>query len=243
MHTTDDTAAGKPRRQRMAPDARRLEILDAAQALFFARGWDDVTVADVLEEAGISKGGFYHHFTAKEDLLDGIVARFTTESLEAAEQARAATSGSAVTRLNAFLAETSRWKVERGPQIRFLLDVMLRPGNDLLFNRISAAANAAAGPILCGLIAQGIADGSFDVPDAGLVLETVIGLSHGRRMVMETAIAKLEGGDMDAAIACLEARMTAEAALMDRLLGLPRGSIVLSNPTEHRQMLQAIAHD
>ncbi|MCP3879140.1 MAG: helix-turn-helix transcriptional regulator, partial [Sulfitobacter sp.] len=46
----------------MAPAVRRDLILDAAQALFMERGWDAVTIADVQEVAGISRGGFYHHF-------------------------------------------------------------------------------------------------------------------------------------------------------------------------------------
>ncbi len=62
-----------PKRVRMAPGERRAHILDAAQKLFFANGWHNVTIADVLTEAGISKGGFYHHFSAKEDMLDGLV--------------------------------------------------------------------------------------------------------------------------------------------------------------------------
>ena len=37
--------------------------------LFLSRGWDAVTIADVLDAAGISKGGFYYHLTAKDDLL------------------------------------------------------------------------------------------------------------------------------------------------------------------------------
>ena len=50
-------------RVRMAPEARRDLILDAAQSLFMEQGWDSVTVADVQDTAGISRGGFYHHLS------------------------------------------------------------------------------------------------------------------------------------------------------------------------------------
>jgi AcrR family transcriptional regulator len=73
----------------MQPETRRAHILHAAQALFFLRGWDAVTIADVLDEAGISKGGFYHHFSANEDLLEGVVACSTAAALEAARAKRA----------------------------------------------------------------------------------------------------------------------------------------------------------
>jgi AcrR family transcriptional regulator len=199
-----------------------------------------VTVAGVLDEAGISKGGFYHHFRAKEDLLDGVVARFTKAALASAEAARAATSGDALMRFNAFLAESSRWKAEHGAQMKFFLDAMLRPGNDVLFQRIAAASASAARPILHQMIADGAAEGRFDVPDTDLVAETILAFSAGRRGAVQGAIRAAEAGDLDAATACLDKRMLAEGALIDRMLGLPQGSVTLSNPSEYRLMLRAM---
>lgn len=241
MDQSGDQPASAPKRQRMAPETRRTHILDAAQALFFARGWDDVTIADVLAEAGISKGGFYHHFAAKEDLLDGVVERFTNEALAAAQAARARTSGDALARFNAFLAESSRWKAEHGPEMRFFMNVMLRPGNDFLFHRISDAAAVATRPVLREMIADGVAESCFDVPDLDLVAETIMALSQGRRAVAEAAIQAAEAGDLEHATALLNGRMVAEGTLIDRLLGLPQGSIALSNPAGYRLMLRAIA--
>jgi AcrR family transcriptional regulator len=235
-------SAGDAKRVRLAPETRRARILDAAQGLFFSRGWDDVTVANVLSEAGISKGGFYHHFTAKEDLLDGVVERFTIEALASAEMARAATAGDALMRFNAFLAESSRWKAERGQQMKFFMDATLRPGNDILFQRISNASSAAARPILRGMIADGVAEGCFDVPDTDLVTETILAFGAGRKSAVEKAIRAAEAGDLDAATALLDNRMVAEGALIDRMLGLPQGSVALSNPAEYRLMLRAIAN-
>lgn len=234
------TAEHTSKRVRMAPNDRRAHILDAAQMLFFMRGWEDVTIADVLNEAGISKGGFYHHFAAKEDLLDGVVERFTTQALASAQAARDATSGNALTRFNAFLAESSRWKAEYGKQMKFFMDVMLRPGNDVLFARITAAANAAAMPVLLEMIGQGVDEGTFDVGDIGLVGETITGLAQARRAVMQDAFSAAENGDLDRAVARLDRRMVAEAALIDRILGLPQGSVTLSNPAEYRLMLDAV---
>lgn len=58
---------------RKNPDARKQEIRAAALDLFRERGYDVVRVEDVLEKVGISKGGFYHHFKSKEDVLRDIV--------------------------------------------------------------------------------------------------------------------------------------------------------------------------
>jgi AcrR family transcriptional regulator len=138
----------KDAQRRMAPDARREAILDAAQGLFMARGWEAVTIADVLSAARISKGGFYHHFTAKEDLLTGIVTRMTAQAVAATTAARHRSSGDALARLNAFLAGSLRWKAEHAAEMRAFVDVLMRPGNDILYQRTFNATAEAVVPIL-----------------------------------------------------------------------------------------------
>ncbi|TNC09687.1 TetR family transcriptional regulator, partial [Methylobacterium terricola] len=46
----------------------RRRILDAAGRLFREKGFAAVTVAEVMEAAGLTHGGFYGHFASKEDL-------------------------------------------------------------------------------------------------------------------------------------------------------------------------------
>jgi TetR/AcrR family transcriptional regulator, cholesterol catabolism regulator len=42
------------------PDIRRAEILDRALALFLQHGYDNISLNDLIANAGISKGAFYH---------------------------------------------------------------------------------------------------------------------------------------------------------------------------------------
>ncbi len=42
--------------------ARRSEILDVAQRLIATKGYEQMTIADIQAELGISKGAFYHYF-------------------------------------------------------------------------------------------------------------------------------------------------------------------------------------
>lgn len=231
----------KESHRRMAPDARREAILDAAQGLFMARGWETVTIADVLEAARISKGGFYHHFTAKEDLLTGIVARMTDQIFAATEEARNRASGDALARLNAFLAGSLRWKAEHAAEMRAVAEVLIRPGNDILYQRVFNATAEAVAPILEEMIADGAREGVFDVADPRLAAEIVIGLSQGRQAVLLDAIALAAAGDIDAGTGRLDARMRAEGLTCDRLLGLPPGSVPLSSPEDYRRMLAGLA--
>ena len=61
------------------PAARRTELLDAAERLFVARGVDEVTVADIAVEAGVSKGSFYVYFASRDELLRALNERFGDE--------------------------------------------------------------------------------------------------------------------------------------------------------------------
>ncbi|GAB7539734.1 TetR/AcrR family transcriptional regulator [Burkholderia sp. 22PA0099] len=54
-------------REQVAENRRK--ILEVASELFRERGFDAVTVADVMSAAGLTHGGFYGYFKSKEDLI------------------------------------------------------------------------------------------------------------------------------------------------------------------------------
>jgi AcrR family transcriptional regulator len=55
------------------PDIRRAELLDAAQKLFYAKGYEKTPVQDNIDRVGVAKGTFYHYFGSKVELLDELV--------------------------------------------------------------------------------------------------------------------------------------------------------------------------
>ncbi len=44
---------------------RRNEILDAARQLVYTKGYEQMTIQDILDYLQISKGAFYHYFDSK----------------------------------------------------------------------------------------------------------------------------------------------------------------------------------
>ena len=51
----------------------RERITQAARTLFNERGYNAVSVADIAQEVGISKGNLTYHFKRKEDIVDALV--------------------------------------------------------------------------------------------------------------------------------------------------------------------------
>ena len=49
--------------------ANRERIIDAAAALFRAKGFGGIGVADIMKAADLTHGGFYGHFASKDDLV------------------------------------------------------------------------------------------------------------------------------------------------------------------------------
>jgi TetR/AcrR family transcriptional repressor of nem operon len=60
---------------RAQAEANREKILEVAGTLFRERGYDGIGVADIMKRAGLTHGGFYGHFTSKNDLAAEITAR------------------------------------------------------------------------------------------------------------------------------------------------------------------------
>ncbi|SDJ12288.1 TetR/AcrR family transcriptional regulator [Salimicrobium halophilum] len=65
----------------------REDIIRTALELFDTQGFHRVSVNQIVKAAGTSKGGFYHHFQSKDELLFVIHDTFITYVLKEAEAA------------------------------------------------------------------------------------------------------------------------------------------------------------
>jgi AcrR family transcriptional regulator len=223
----DDGSGIEGRRPRIvkAAPVRRAELIDVAQRLFLQKGYERTTINDVIEATGLSKGAFYHHFRAKEDLLEAIVQRFTRQALAGVEALDP--SLDALSRLNTLLAMSREWKAEHVDELKALLNNLLAPENVLLFHRIANAGFAVITPRLAEIIEDGNRQGVFDAPDPPTTAEVLMHLAEGRRAPVILAMNLAESGRLDEATVLIMRRVRAEEAVMDRLLGVAPGSVRL----------------
>jgi TetR/AcrR family transcriptional repressor of nem operon len=70
----------KVTRQQVAKNRQR--ILEVAGKLFREKGFDGVSVADIMKSAGLTHGGFYGHFASKDELAAHACAGAVAEIVE-----------------------------------------------------------------------------------------------------------------------------------------------------------------
>jgi len=68
-------------------------ILDAAQTLFIEKQYANVSLREIAEAAGVTKGALYHHFATKEDLYLQTIYRCLKEVKETTEASLKSSQG------------------------------------------------------------------------------------------------------------------------------------------------------
>jgi AcrR family transcriptional regulator len=62
----------------LAPAQRREQILDAANALFAERGYDEVSIEDIASSAGVTRGLVHHYFGGRKEVYIALLERLGT---------------------------------------------------------------------------------------------------------------------------------------------------------------------
>ena len=64
-----------PKYRRLDPGQRREQILDAANALFAERAYDEVSIEDIASAAGVTRGLVHHYFGGRKEVYIALVER------------------------------------------------------------------------------------------------------------------------------------------------------------------------
>lgn len=57
----------------MPEKTTRDQIVEAADQLFYQRGFEHTSFSDIGDAVRISRGNFYHHFKSKDEILDAVI--------------------------------------------------------------------------------------------------------------------------------------------------------------------------
>lgn len=160
-----DRPARRTQEQRRAETERR--VVDAAMALIAHSGSRAVTLAEVGEAAGYSRGIVYHHFGSRERLLEAVVdeaQRFDVPTYQ----------GDGLDHLVRIVEAYLRNVVRRTPSARAFLQLWGEAiAADPVLAPLFARRDADFRQLLANVVRQGVADGSVR-PDANPAAAAVL---------------------------------------------------------------------
>jgi AcrR family transcriptional regulator len=204
-------------------DRTRTALIDAAAALFAARGYDAVAVDTIVQEAGVSKGAFYHHFDSKDDLLDAVAERMAVEAMKAIELAVTDRSVGALGRLNNFFAIARTWSADHFVLLREVLFVLYRDENVRLRRKVEAHSFGRSAAVLADILRQGVEEKVFDVSDPDEAAQAVLRFAWAIREA-QVHLLRDHGNSADT-LAMLERRLLLFFEMLERMIGAPKGAI------------------
>lgn len=211
--------------------ARRNQILDAAQRLVYTKGYEQMTIQDILDDLGISKGAFYHYFDSKTTLLEALVERMVVgEVLPLLNPIVENPQLSALEKLHAYFDTAIRWKTARKSLMLSILKIWIADENAIFRQKLFTMTVRHVVPLLTDIIRQGVTEGVFKTSYPGeagrVIVYILLGLSD---TIMDLFMRETDGFDPHTAASVA----TFTAALndaMERVLGAPSGTISLIDP-------------
>ena len=206
-------------------DVRRNEILDVAQQLFYANGYEQTSIQDIIKKVGIAKGTFYHYFSAKLDLLDALIERMFNQILEVIKPIVNDDQLNAPEKFGWVFTSTASWKLEQKDFFLGILQVWHADNNAIFRQKLKVATRQGVVPLLTEIIRQGLEEGVFatDYPDD--LAEIVILIGQSLSESLGELLLNLGHNEYDPAL--IERKIRVYEHAIERVLGAPSNSLKL----------------
>jgi AcrR family transcriptional regulator len=220
---------------------KRNEILDAALKLVYVKGYERMTIQDIISEIQISSGAFYHYFHSKQAVLEAAIERIQQESEKPLVSVIHDPRLTALEKLHRFFTTLDQMRIDQKSSVIELLRVWFTDNNAIVRQKVDEAVTERRTPLLNEVVYQGIREGVFTTryPDqAGEIILSMLqgmGYTHARLLLSIDHISKEES--------CIQAIVNTHAAYMDaieRVLGAPSGCLYRNNTESVRVWVTAL---
>jgi len=215
--------------------AKRNEILDAAQRLISTKGYEQMTIQDLLDDFHMSKGALYHYFDSKQAVLSALIERIVQQIEQALLPVIHDPTRGALDKLQAFFAALVTWKTEHPPLALALLRVWYTDENALFRQTLRETRISHLSPLLEAILCQGREEGvvTLSYPDqtGRVILSLVEDLSDTLARMLLFGEAKPYDDSLPQQV------VAASTEAVERVLGVPSGSLCLVQPKALRQWM------
>jgi AcrR family transcriptional regulator len=197
------------------------------------RGFDQISVQDLLDDLGVSKGAFYHYFDSKAALLEAVVQRMVAGAMESVAPVLDDADVTAPAKVGAIFGGIASWKNARRDVLLNLMRVWLADDNAIVREKFRREVARGMTPVLTRVVAQGVDEGSFHIaaaPEhtAAVFVSMLLGLNEAAtRLYVRRAMNEISFDDV-------RSTLIAHWAAFERILGAPPGSLgMLDDETLH----------
>ncbi len=206
-----------------AHTVRRNEILDVAQRLIYTKGYEQMTIQDILDDLQISKGACYHYFDSKQALLEAIIERMQQEVEQILLPIMHDSQLSALEKLHRFFATVNHWKTVRKDFFLALLHVWYQDNNVLVRQKLRTTGATWLAPWLSTIIRQGVEEGVLTTSYPDQVGEVVLTLVMGLGETLGRLLLSFEPEHDD--LLRINSTVAVYTDALERVLGAPKGSL------------------
>ena len=224
--------------------ARRDAILGAAQRLILSKGYERLTVQDILDELQISKGAFYHYFDSKPAVIEALAERLVDASIEALEPVVQDGEIGALEKLERFFAEIVRWKSARQNLFAAMLPVWYAPDNIVFRQKVDRAVAKRLAPLLTAIVGQGVAEQRFatSYPEhAGTII--IVLVQALQDAIAQQLLAAAHRSPDASLIKSMVATYGAHIEAIERYLGAPAGTLYRANSRSISSWIAVLRQD
>lgn len=111
-------------------------IIDSAYELFSTQGYEKTTIEGIIKKAQCAKGGFYHHFKSKEEILEVIISNYINDLSQYFVKAISNNDAPFIDNFNAIFMVISQYKLRQLKEWSKVNNVFSFIGNDRILRQL-----------------------------------------------------------------------------------------------------------
>jgi AcrR family transcriptional regulator len=206
---------------------RRDAFLDVAQGLVETKGYEAMSIQDVLDALEVSKGAFYHYFDSKQALLEAVVERFADGAMATMAPILSDPKLAALEKLERVFAGIAGWKAERKELVLAIIEVWNSDSNAIVREKLRRMTMRLMVPLLSAVIRQGLKEGVFKVASADETATVLMSIMLGFQEQATHLFVARQANTIPFEV--VERTVAGYTAAYERILGIPKGSLTLTD--------------
>jgi AcrR family transcriptional regulator len=213
-----------------AHQSKREAILDHAAMLVRTVGYEEMSIQDLIDGLGISRGALYHYFDSKQAVMEALVDRMGNVAVETLLPIIRDPDLTALEKFRRYVNGSIMIKAGSQELITDLIRAWQREENLRIRHKVAAATLDRTAPmILEPIIRQGVAEKTFDTAYPAQTARIIAGIWLG----LADSLIMLIAQDADeSVIEQVTTLISATTTGIERILGAPEGSLHIDRVEE-----------